>query len=202
VYLTTSPARLSRCDRAAVAEQRVPLIIRARWIKESVGRVSSVLAELVDVFPSISDLAGLQLPHGEVLDGVSLRPALTGDAVGLKSYALSQYPRCPANVDNASLWYKDNVCEWVDRSKIFSMGFSIRTQRWRLTQWIRWDGRKLKGNWSAVIGTELYDHLGDTGASFDDFEHINEANHYPDVVNALSKQLRAAFDTTYTVRDQ
>lgn len=37
---------------------RVPLIIRAPWIEASVGKRSAVLAELVDVFPTVSDLSG------------------------------------------------------------------------------------------------------------------------------------------------
>ena len=80
------------------------------------------------------DLAGsggLPLP-GETLDGVSLRPALvapgdTATAGLLKPYALSQFPRCPADTSNASMFWKDNMCEWVERSEIFAMGFSIRT---------------------------------------------------------------------------
>ena len=174
---------------------RVPLIIRAPWLQNSVGRTSSVLAELVDVYPSMLDLAGLPLPRGETLDGVSLRPALIGPAPGLKTVALSQFPRCPSDTSNASRFWKDNMCEWVERSQIFSMGYSIRTTRWRFTQWLRWDGETLQGNWSSpVIGTELYDHAGDTGAEFDHFEGVNVAADNPAVVEILSKQLREAFD--------
>jgi hypothetical protein len=76
------------------------------------------------------DLAGdgLPLPRGETLDGVSLRPALINPAAatGFKPYALSQFPRCPSDTSNASMFWKDNMCEWVERQEIFSMGFSIR----------------------------------------------------------------------------
>eukprot|EP01050_Picozoa_sp_SAG11_P025878 SAG11_NODE_5997_length_1414_cov_1.286692_1_plen_175_part_00 len=166
--------------------------MRAPWLQSSVGRTTAALAELVDVYPSMIDLAGLMPPTGETLDGVSLRSALTGSTTGLKAYALSQYPRCPADTANVSMFWKDNMCEWIERSQIFAMGYSLRTSRWRLTQWVRWDGQKLKGNWSALIGTELYDHTENTGSAFDR-EGVNNAAHNPAVVKTLSEQLRRAF---------
>ena len=43
---------------------RVPLFFRASWIKSAVGVKSTALAELVDLFPTLSELAGLELPTG------------------------------------------------------------------------------------------------------------------------------------------
>ena len=43
---------------------RVPLFFRAPWIKSAVGVKSTALAELVDLFPTLSELAGLELPTG------------------------------------------------------------------------------------------------------------------------------------------
>ena len=43
-----------------------PLIDRAPWIEASVGARTSVLAELIDVFPTMADLTGIPLPPGEV----------------------------------------------------------------------------------------------------------------------------------------
>eukprot|EP00966_Prymnesium_polylepis_P034623 805140-Prymnesium_polylepis.1 len=40
---------------------RVPLIIRAPWLWQSVGTRTSVLAELVDVFPTMAELVGAPL---------------------------------------------------------------------------------------------------------------------------------------------
>jgi iduronate 2-sulfatase len=177
---------------------RVPLIVRAPWLQSSVGRTTAAIVELIDVYPSVVDLVGLEPPKGETLDGVSLRPALTDPAVGLKPYALSQFPRCPADTANASMFWKDNMCEWIERSNFFAMGFSIRTARWRLTQWVKWDGHTLQGNWSAVIGTELYDHAGDTGSDFDRFEGVNDASRNPGVVKTLSDQLRHAFESEHS----
>jgi iduronate 2-sulfatase len=44
---------------------RTPLIIRAPWMKSSVGRVTSVLAEAVDFYPTLAALAGLPDPITE-----------------------------------------------------------------------------------------------------------------------------------------
>jgi hypothetical protein len=40
-------------------DARVPLIIRAPWIKASVGQNTLAFAELIDIFPTLVDLAGL-----------------------------------------------------------------------------------------------------------------------------------------------
>ena len=58
---------------------RVPLIISAPWIKAQPRR-SDAIVELVDVLPTIAQLAGLALPAGEVFDGASMVPHLQSEA--------------------------------------------------------------------------------------------------------------------------
>lgn len=96
---------------------RVPLIVSVPWLEQSHGKRSSVIVELVDVMPSLSDLAGLPAPvihPGEApLDGISFAPVLYGagdpansselDALG-KGWALSVYPRCPTDPVGHGLW--------------------------------------------------------------------------------------------------
>ena len=176
---------------------RVPLIIRAPWLKPSVGARTTVLAELVDIFPTVSDLSGLPLPHGEKLDGVSLAPVLRnpGDrhiATTLKPHALSQYMRCPPPTANASMYWKSNACLMTDRTLFPFMGYSIRTAEWRYTEWVRWNGTSLAPIWTERVGHELYSHVGDDGTDFDAFENTNEvATADPEVVTALSSLLHA-----------
>ena len=43
---------------------RVPLILRAPWIAASVGGVAAGLAEAVDLYPTLAELAGVPLPTG------------------------------------------------------------------------------------------------------------------------------------------
>ena len=54
-----------------------------------------------------------------------------------------------------------------------AMGYSIRSDRWRYTLWVRWDGATKSPKWSQVVGEELYDHLDDDGMNTDRFENVN-----------------------------
>ncbi len=87
---------------------RVPLIVSAPRMKAA-GRKSSALVELVDLYPTLCELAGLPLPKH--LEGTSLAPLLDSPDRPWKTAAFSQYPRSRAK------------------------GRSIRTSRWRLTRW-------------------------------------------------------------------
>lgn len=90
---------------------RVPLIIRAPGAKGN-GQASASLAELVDLYPTLCDLAGLPVPA--VLEGSSLRPVLDDPRASVKSAAFTQARRGP----DAKNW-----------------GRSVRTARWRCTEW-------------------------------------------------------------------
>lgn len=93
--------------------------------------------EFVDVFPTLCDLTGLPVP--KYLDGISLVPAINNPAVEIKEYAFSQYPRG-----------KDN------------MGYSIRTKRFRYTEWISGNFRTNKVyDPKGVVAREMYDYEKD-----------------------------------------
>ena len=40
---------------------------------------------------------------------------------------------------------------------------SVRAPEWRYTEWLRFDGTLLHGDFAHVVGRELYDHRGDDG---------------------------------------
>ena len=182
---------------------RVPLLIRAPWIAASRGARSAVLAELVDVYPTMVELMGLPAPGpaGGPLDGTSLAPVLRAPAdaavaAATKSRALSQYMRCPHNATgDPSSWWKDNACLMTDRTQFGFMGLSLRTAAYRYTEWYRWNATALAPAWgsSGLVGRELYSHDGDDGSDFDLFENANEADDKPSVVASLSAELRVAF---------
>jgi iduronate 2-sulfatase len=108
---------------------RVPLII-ATPNPRMPGKSSDRLAELVDVYPTIVDLAGFKIPAG--LEGKSLRPLLDNPDLPWKAGAYTQVMR-----------------EGAKKGKAF-MGRSVRTERYRYTEWD--EGKK---------GVELYDHSAD-----------------------------------------
>jgi len=88
---------------------RVPLIVVAPGLRQP-GQPSVRVVELVDLYPTLVELAGLTAPGP--LDGVSLRPLLDDPAATVKPAAFSVTERVPPE-----------------------HGRSLRTARWRYTLW-------------------------------------------------------------------
>jgi iduronate 2-sulfatase len=99
---------------------RVPLIVAAPG-DFAASRPCARTVELVDIYPTLVDLCGL--PKADGLEGKSLRPLLVNPGQPWRNAAFTQ----------------------VRRGDV--MGRSVRTERWRYTEWDR--GRQ---------GVELYDH--------------------------------------------
>ena len=90
----------------------------------------------------------------------------------------------------------DNSCLEVERTSFTWMGYSMRTDRFRYTEWVRWNGSTLSPVWSDRVSVELYDHQGDDGAWTDPdrFENVNQYSSAPlDLRALLSAQLHEAF---------
>jgi iduronate 2-sulfatase len=172
---------------------RVPLIVSVPWLPQSHGQRSAVITELVDVMPSLSDLAGLPAPRvhrGEAgLDGVSFAQILDGtsnadgEAWADKGWALSVYPRCPTDPIGHGLWY-NNWCINVDRTKILYMGYSLRVHGWRYTAWQPWNGTSLSAvawpeskplNGTSVTTTANEDNGAGTSLFFEELFAYSDA---------------------------
>ena len=103
---------------------RVPIIIRAPHMRG--GVVSNVLVESVDLYPTISSLAGLP-PPGD-LDGVDLSPLFHDPATPLKpNVAFSEYPRCASP---ETPWDDRSSCVNTERKNFNVMGLSVRVPEW------------------------------------------------------------------------
>ena len=76
-----------------------PLIISAPGIKPS---VTSSPSEFVDIFPTLCDLVGAQIPAN--LDGKSLVPVMQNPKTTVKEYSISQYPRYDPSYKGAQLF--------------------------------------------------------------------------------------------------
>ena len=108
-----------------------PLILSVPGMKNA-GTHTDALVEFVDIYPTLSELAGLSLPGH--LEGTSFKPLLEEPKLPWKTAAFSQYPRS---------------------QKGGLMGYTMRTDRYRFTVWV---GRT---DHSRVDAIELYDHQVD-----------------------------------------
>ena len=112
-------------------DTRVPLIVRVPGTK-SAGQTSPGLTELLDIFPTLTELTGL--PRPTAIEGKSFAPLLDQPDAPWKVAAFSQFPRGGnANTGGAV------------------MGYSMRTNHWRYTEWV---DRKT----GQAVARELYDH--------------------------------------------
>ena len=116
---------------------RVPLIVAAPGFERTRGQKSDAIVELVDLYPTLADLAGLEAPPH--VQGASMRPQLDDVSAPGKAAALTTF----ITVD------RQHVGGIRHRPK--AQGYSIRTKRWRYTEW----GER------AWQGLELYDHDND-----------------------------------------
>jgi iduronate 2-sulfatase len=109
---------------------RIPLLIVAPGVAQA-GGVTSQLASSVDVFPTLTELAGLPPPSGpQPVDGVSLVPVLRDPSARVRDHAFHAYPNA-------------------------KMGRAIRTERYRLVEWRNPSEPLSSAEW------ELYDYAED-----------------------------------------
>jgi len=130
---------------------RVPFFIHVPWLPQSHGQRTSALVELVDVYPSLLDLAGVAGPPADThpLEGVSFKAAIEdpGSSVTGKGFALSTYPRCPT--PGGPIWM-DACIHTVERTEFGFMGYTLRVDKWRYTEFIKWNGSALAPLWDQV----------------------------------------------------
>ena len=100
------------------------------------GVRTSAPVEFVDLYPTLTDLAGLD-PPPHTLHGVSLQPLLTDPDADVKPVAVSQYPR-----------------KFEGRP---AMGYAFRDRRYRYVQWRQTDYRNGEFD-GPIVATELYDY--------------------------------------------
>jgi arylsulfatase A-like enzyme len=172
---------------------RVPLIFRAPWAQQT-GAKTPALAEAVDVFPTLVELAGLPPASTENLQGSSLAQTIAkppSSGTGIKKYAFSQFAKASTysrELGKQELW---DVCTRCNRDDIEVMGFSIRSDDWRLSEWVKWNAKAWVPLWDDSVALELYNHAGDFGADLD--KATPTANVAADPAHAdIVKELRAA----------
>jgi iduronate 2-sulfatase len=136
---------------------RVPLIV-VQPSMNTAGQRTPCFVELVDLYPTLAECC--ELPQPKHLEGISFVPLLGNPNQPWKKAAFSQYLR-------------------PGKSPV--MGRSIRTDRWRYTEW-----HDLKQN---LVGIELYDEKNDPQ------ENISLASSpdHAETLQSLSVQLKAGW---------
>ncbi len=129
-------------------DTRVPLLIRAPG-RHAAGASTDRLVELVDLYPTLSELAGVEVR--EDMEGSSLVPLMVSPTREWKSAAFSLYIRRPKHSPDNKRY----------------MGRSMVTDRYHYIEWRPWDHARKTGG--ELAATELYDLKHDPG------ENINIA---------------------------
>jgi arylsulfatase A-like enzyme len=115
-------------------DNHVPMILKVPGQK-SAGSTTEALVEFVDIYPSLCELAGIELPAH--LQGYSFVPVIDNPDIKWKEGALSYWPSVGR----------------TDPDKLV-MGYTIQTQRYRYTEWIKESSGEL-------LARDLFDHQKD-----------------------------------------
>ena len=173
---------------------------------------TAAIAELVDIFPTLAELAGLQVPTTcppnpfNVLfctEGSSLVPVIrnitltyaatnpnsglpasasedahSSDLTSWKEVAFSQFPRPSATPQSNS--------DKPHLRDIRIMGYSMRTDIHRYTEWVAFDPGSFHANWSHVFAKELYLRESDPHED----QNVAYFPQYSQLVKTLAERLR------------
>ena len=115
-------------------DNHVPMILKVPG-KKSAGIKTDALVEFVDIYPSLCELAGIEIP--DHVQGKSFVPLVHNPGLKWKEGALSYWPSVGR----------------TDPDKLI-MGYTIQTKRYRYTEWIKESSGEL-------LARDLFDHQAD-----------------------------------------
>lgn len=143
---------------------KVPMIIRYPDQKNR-GAQTFEITELVDMFPSLCELAGVDIP--EYMQGTSFVPLIEQPDLAWKKAAFSQFHRRPRHSADGKRY----------------MGYSINTKKYHYIEWYTWDPQT--GTRGELVDTELYDSENDPTETM----NIARRKLSGDIIEELSQQL-------------
>ncbi|CAH1796282.1 unnamed protein product [Owenia fusiformis] len=157
---------------------RTPLMFRVPGLTDQ-GLMSSHLVEYTDIYSTLVELAELPAvplcpqsgPTPQACtEGTSLVSLMSNPNIPGKTRVFMQYPRNRRDVGPL-------------------MGYSMRTDRYRYTEWVTFNTTTSTPDWDLMFANELYDH------SIDPDENVNRAEDedYDTDVDLLSAQLQAGW---------
>ncbi|MGB5419064.1 MAG: sulfatase [Algibacter sp.] len=175
---------------------RVPMMIwTPDMLEKNRGKLTNALVELVDIYPSLCDLANIPLP--EHLEGESFKPLLENPNQEWKKAVFSQFPSpalrewgaFPLRPAMRETYFGPLITEVEGKIKAqqtdkwdrdlfenYLMGYAMRTKDYRLVVWK--DSRDIT---SKPLYVELFDHKTDPT------EKINISDANPELISDLLK---------------
>lgn len=144
-------------------DTHVPLIIKAPGVGQQ-GVKTERLTELVDIFPTLADLAGIEV--ADYFQGTSMRLLMENPDREWKPAVFSQFHRRPKVTPDGGRY----------------MGYSVTTDRYHLVEWHIWDDKK--GEAGEIIDYELYDLTEDPDENVNIYDSADS-----ELVNSLTNQL-------------
>jgi len=153
---------------------QVPMIIRYPN-QENRGAQTSELTELIDMFPSLCEIAGVDVP--DYMQGTSFVPLIEDPNRPWKEAAFSQFHRRPKVSADGNRY----------------MGYSINTKEYHYIEWYTWDAET--GTKGEFKDAELYDRLNDPQ------ERVNIVGQtsHKQVVEELARKLAAGWQEAQPV---
>lgn len=150
---------------------RVPLLVVAPGVAKP-GSTAVTPVSHLDLYPTLTELAGVKAPAN--LQGQSLVPILKDPQAKGRGWAITQVVR-------GGIGRPGKSAPIAASGKRF-FGYSLRTDRWRYTEWD--EGKE---------GAELYDHDADPG----ELKNLAADPAHSATVAELSAQLRTAAQSTF-----
>ncbi len=148
-------------------DARVPLIIASPQYTETRGNHTSAICELIDLYPTLAELANIPVGDALGLEGASQVPVLKNLDADVKHFALTQHQQP----------FYGSSKNWE------AIGYSLRNARWRYTEW-----RSIRDG--DVVATELYDYSSNPNET----RNVAGLERYSNVVESLSSQLNTLMD--------
>jgi iduronate 2-sulfatase len=137
------------------------------------GAVAKSPVSHIDLFPTLAELCGVKAPSN--IQGQSLVPMLKDPNTVGRGWAITQVRRGGGNA-------RSTVTKDVSSDDRNYFGYSLRTPRWRYTEW---DNGKQ--------GRELYDHDIDPN----EITNLAEKPEHAATIAELSKQIQIATKGTF-----
>ena len=189
---------LNQWAKYTVYEQGVRVPFMLHLAGQTQPQRTPALVEAEDIFPTVVEAAGLPPPPRcqnstdqtpLCVEGTSMAPLAVAPARPWKRYAFSQYPR-----DDRGLRALPGFPPLQGTEA--AMGYSVRSDQWRYTEWVAFNNTLALPDWTALYGVELYSHQASPvpDATFD-YDNVNVAADpaHAALVANLSIALRAGW---------